>query len=164
MQKIYTLKSKVYIKKYKFDEIVIRLKNNLPESLDVRDNNSIHYLLRQFNWKTIIDLKTQDIVALKYQGEEWNSIANRALIVLSKFIEPGGFIQLVDHTRQVYTVYNFDKSWFTQTPLTKFYADLSSQEDVNELLSKVLDIAIKKGISKKELIKMFEDKLLKEYL
>lgn len=164
MFKVRTLKSQVLIKKEKFPEIIKRLKRQLPDDEEVQNSESVFYLSKRLGWQCLIDLKTGDIVQLKYLDDEWSREANRALIVLCKYIEPGGVIHIANDGAQRYWVYTFDGSWFKKTTLTRVFVDLESKEDVTDLFVKAVDAAIKKGVTRREMIETIKKNMVSEYL
>jgi hypothetical protein len=164
MYKVRTLKSKVLIKRDKFPDIVKRLKRHLLDDEEVQNSSSIFYIAKKFGWQPRIDLKTGDIVTLRYSEDAWSRESNLALMVLCKYIEPGGVIHVANDKDQRYWVYKFDGDWFKKTTLTRVFVDLDSKEEVTDLFQQAVDAAIKSGLSRKEMVETIKKNMVSEYL
>jgi hypothetical protein len=164
MYKVRTLKSKVWIKRNKFPEIVKRLKIYLPDDVVAQNSSSIFFLAKKFGWQPRIDLKTGDIITLHFFEDSWTRESNNALIVMCKYIEPGGVIHIANDKDQRYWVYKFDGQWFTKTVLTRVFVDLQSKEEVADLFERAVEAAIKSGLTRKEMAETIKKNMVSEYL
>jgi len=164
MFKVRTLKSNVYIPSERFPDVIERLKKHLLSDPDAQGSSSIFYLIKKFGWSAKIDLKTGDIVKLDYFADEWGKKANSALIVLCKFIDPGGVIHIANDNNQRYWVYRFDGKWFSKRVLTRVFVDLDSKEEVTSLFEKAVEAAIERGLSRQEMVETIKKNLVAEYL
>lgn len=164
MHKVYTRKSILLIKKEKFPLIIRRLKYYLPEDDEAQKSESIHFLIRKFGWRCLVDLKTYDIISLSYHADEWTKNAESVLLVCCNYIEPGGVIQIVNENNQTYSAYKFDGKWFKKTYLTRLFVDLYSKEEVIDFFDRAVDAAISSGLNREEMFNVIKEKLVSEYL
>lgn len=164
MFKVHTPKSNLLIKKIHFVDIIRKLKVFFKTDDQVQKSNNMYFLLRKFGWRIKIDIKTGDIISLIYASDDWNSKANSSLIVLCKHVEPGGYTQVINDKIQKYYVYKFDGKWFQRTPLTRVFVDLDSKSEVLTFLNQAIEAGIRKGLSKDDVISMYNKKLLNEYI
>ena len=164
MFKVRTLKSEVIITRDKFPDIKKRLKKYLTNDREAQESSSIFYLIKKFGWNAKINLKTGNIVKLDYFSDKWDRLSNSALLVLCKYIEPGGVIHIANDKDQRYWVYKFDGQWFKKSILTRVFVDLNSKEDVTSFFEQAVTAAVENGLSRKEMIETINEGLVAEYL
>lgn len=158
MTKVKTIKSSIRIRSEHFPEICKRLSNH-RESPENLKNCGIHCLLDKFGWKARYNYKTREITALELRAEKFPAKGHLALMVLARYIEPGGVIHICDDVDQRYWAYHFDGRWFQRRFLTRWLVDLESKEDLRSHLDQVVAKALAQGFSRQELHQLIDSKL-----
>ena len=162
--KVYTLKSSLVIRPSSFDQIIDEFKKRFPDNEKIQKAEKLPAILSICGWSPRIHLADRHIKGLVYRSDEWSkALAEPAIGVLRHFIEPGGYIHMVNENKRHYWVYRFTEHGMKRDRLDKRFIDFKSKTELTDLFKEVSKQLIKAG-SKRKRLKELIDNLFMERL
>lgn len=162
MNKVRSIKSRVCIPLNKFADASSVLKKRFIENESMQSAPTLHALFKECGWSSRINLQNKNIRELRYSADSWTALAHSAITVIARFVEPGGFIQLIDDDLTHFWVYKFNGKTVSRKELTRIFSDLSSAEDALLLFKKATSAVISNGLDRHQLHKIIDESLVSE--
>lgn len=93
-KKVYTVKTKLLIKRENFPALLTRLKNRYRKQEEIQKARSVYYALKSLGWTARGNRK--GITQLVYNDNYWKMLASFALSEIAHFVEDGGYITVLN--------------------------------------------------------------------
>lgn len=169
LYKVYTLKSSLVIRPESFDRIIAEFKKRFHDNDNIQKQEKLPAILHICGWSPRIHLVDQHIKGLVYRSNEWpetheNSLPEAAIGVLRHFIEPGGFIYMVNENKRHYWVYRFTEQGMKRDRLDKRFIDFKSEKELINLFKEVSKQLIKAGSKRKTLKELIDNQFMEKLI
>lgn len=169
IKRVYSLKSELIIKQTVFDLAVKDFKSKFIKNEFVQKADTLPQILKICGWSPRISYPEGHIKGLVYDLDEWIehpefNFANRALYILSHYVEPGGFIQMVNENSKHYWVYRFINFSLKKDKLTKIFIDFKNEQELIINFKNLSKALIKSGIKRDNLKDLIDDYLITELI
>jgi len=160
--KVHTTISNLIIKEERIPDLIRILKVHKSSNKEIQKTNSIYKIIRAYGWYA--GIKNGNIISLNYRGQEWDVTAMSFIGISGRFVEPGGYIRMVDESIPRYWVYNFDGIRHESHNIHKRIIDYEDKKDLQNNLNDIIKAMIKLGMKKSELIKYIKLQFIKNIL
>lgn len=161
--KVYSLKSKLKINPADHEDILNEFKEKFKYE-PIAKAQKLPSMLKLCGWSPRIHIRDKYICGLIYKSDSWPNIAEQTIQILSRYIEPGGFIQMIDERKKHYWVYRFTGKSFKRDRLEKRFIDPLNKDELVSIYKWAIDQLIISGTNKSELEEIISDIFVKKLI
>ena len=162
MNKVRSIKSRTLIPVSRFGEASAVLKKRFIDNESMQEARTLHALFKECGWSSRINLQNKNIRELRYSADSWSNEAHTAITAIARFIEPGGFIQIIDDNLTHFWVYKFNGTSVSRKEITRLFVDFSLNEDALSLFKRSASAVIANGLDRHQLHKIIDESLVSE--
>jgi hypothetical protein len=158
---IYTEKTELKLPRENVKPALESIKRYFIHDEETQKRQSLAMVFNHHGWNARLGFGVSHydgISGLIFNRDIWNSSYETILRVAAEFIEPGGYIRMIDNTIFRYWAYKFDGQKVVQNSMEKVFIDHCSEKDLLKRFDKVVYSLFKQGVSPKT-IKILTDKI-----
>lgn len=160
---VYSASSKIHILQQHIPELIQTLKDRQPNNEVLQNKFGLWAIIKEYGWNCL--QRNGDIISLTYRGDDWNTNSLAFIYIAGRFIEPDGYIRMIDEVNKSYWIYNFNGKWVNRHTIYNRYIDFKDKTDLNNNLIEIISAMFNIGVTKTEIIsnvkKIYLNRILK---